>query len=566
MKNRYKVVPAAMITLVMILAVLWKSGIYFETNDDRYIISILSGMMTGEPDAHVVYVNYLLALPLALGYRLTLKIPWYGLTLLFFQWMAYTIILKSAYRRCKNLIQILFCTVMVAFYFLAHYYMLGLIQYTSTAVLLATAGYVCLLLHNDSKKHLFWFFFMELLAYLLRDQGMLMVQPLGFAVVFGEKIVEDSLTAREKIKQIGLILGTLIVVILIGTFGNFIGGYYQPEWIKYQKFNDSRTIMFDYYGKPSYEEVEAILIEHQISKKKYEAYCAYTILDWEAGGTCDAALEKYTLNSHKKILAFGAALGEAWKISFLENQYDMNKVIVVAWGVWIVWIIFGRKWKMALSGIGLFFSRNAVWVFLIWRGRLPLRVCVPLFACETILLLALVWRNYRNNKISLVSGSVFLCVILAFGLVSFETGQQQYRYVCMKNREQKIYIEGLKEIYKYCNGHPENRYLIEANSLNSYTGSVLETNIYGPVNSMITGGWFSNCPTIQSYLEKYLGDAKDGIHFLIYADGNQKTHPSLVYLEEEMDVEAVLVDQFTASHGGSYSIYYLEGNFTFSNR
>ena len=53
-------------------------GIFFETNDDRLISEIFSGAMTGTPEAHAYYVDYILGFILSLLYRMTTAVPWYG--------------------------------------------------------------------------------------------------------------------------------------------------------------------------------------------------------------------------------------------------------------------------------------------------------------------------------------------------------------------------------------------------------------------------------------------------------------------------------------------------------
>ena len=42
------------IAAAMLLAVYFRAGIYFESNDDRHITEILSGAFGGRPDAHTV--------------------------------------------------------------------------------------------------------------------------------------------------------------------------------------------------------------------------------------------------------------------------------------------------------------------------------------------------------------------------------------------------------------------------------------------------------------------------------------------------------------------------------
>ena len=84
------------IAAAMLLAVYFRAGIYFESNDDRNITEILSGAFGGRPDAHTVYVNYWLSVLLSGLYRITLQIPWYGLMLLLFHMMSYVCLLYTS--------------------------------------------------------------------------------------------------------------------------------------------------------------------------------------------------------------------------------------------------------------------------------------------------------------------------------------------------------------------------------------------------------------------------------------------------------------------------------------
>ncbi len=60
---KYKKIMAPFIVLAMVAVIWLKTGIYFETNDDKCITEILCGQMTGAPQARTVYVSYLLTLP-----------------------------------------------------------------------------------------------------------------------------------------------------------------------------------------------------------------------------------------------------------------------------------------------------------------------------------------------------------------------------------------------------------------------------------------------------------------------------------------------------------------------
>lgn len=166
---------APFIVLAMVAVIWLKTGIYFETNDDKCITEILCGQMTGAPQARTVYVSYLLTLPVSLLYRITAGVPWYGLALVLLQVIAYTAVLESVYSRCRKIWDMAAGTVFLAVVMLMDLYILGCIEYTSTSGLLAAAGYFCLLLHKEPKKGWFRFCLLELLAGLLRINAMLMV-------------------------------------------------------------------------------------------------------------------------------------------------------------------------------------------------------------------------------------------------------------------------------------------------------------------------------------------------------------------------------------------------------
>ena len=56
--------PAVCMSLFL-LGIVWTVvGNYFETNDDRFIAEILSGAIGWQPEAHVIFVNYLLSWPI----------------------------------------------------------------------------------------------------------------------------------------------------------------------------------------------------------------------------------------------------------------------------------------------------------------------------------------------------------------------------------------------------------------------------------------------------------------------------------------------------------------------
>ena len=562
MKRRMKKCLALFVPLIFLGFVMYKTGCYFETNDDRYITSILSGVITGSPDAHAIYVNYLLTFPLALLYRITTNVPWYGGLLLLFQWLVYVSILDSAYSRCEKWIHLISVTVVAGSFFLAYYYMAGLIEFTSTAALLASAGYACLLLQDNKKTGFTLFCCLDLLGFLLRSQAMLMVQPLGLAAVLiilvGEETEWKSIT-----KKLLSVAAGLLFILCLGMVGHRLG-YSGEGWKRCEKFIDLQTVLFDYYGPPDYEEVRDILDDYQISENKYKAFCTYIVLDWKADAECDSRLISYVEDKSQKEFQLGELLNQIYMLSIANSQWYMNCMTIIAWLMFLLWMDLGRSRKKLFTGVAfLGGARTAVWAYVAWGGRTPARVTIPLLACEVLLLLVLVWTDCQRTDQAQWKKAVLIWGGFLFCMAGVSSGRQQSRYIGEINRGQKAYMEGLCEIQEYCESQPQKRFLIDSYSVSFYAGNALETSVYHPINAVFGGGWFSNAPAVQQRLEDYLGNT-DGFYFLVNADENQEKRPAFAYLVEEMGKTPRLVDQWTASHGGSYAVYYFEGAFPFS--
>lgn len=563
MKERYKELLAPVVIFLMVAVVWRKTGIYFETNDDRCISEILSGILTGEPEAHTVYVNYLLALPLSLLYRITAGIPWYGAALVLFQVLAYTGILESVYSRCRNVPELAMGTVVVAAAFLSNLYLLGCIQYTSTAALLVASGYFCLLVQPEGRKKWLWFLVLELLSCCLRTNAMLMIQPMGILTAAGVILLrKETFQSRECFRKGLTETGRILLIsvgILLLTFIVNGAAYGGEGWKKYNQFNDAEEILFDYGGAPAYEEVREILNRYQVTEADYAAYRNYMILDWVISPECAQELAAFA-EEHRESVSF-SELSDALRQNMIsDSHWGLNRVLAVLWLAALLLAVVTKSRWLAGGALGLFAGKLFSWSYLLYRGRFPLRVSMPLLAAELLLLLALVLCAERA-----VCGAPFLkCLggILLFGffITGFLSGKQQYRYILGENNGQGVFMEGMREIEAYCTASPEKKYILDAISMSYYKGSALETGIYGDRNNIVSGNWYSNSPGVRAYNAAYLS-GEDGIYFLVYDDGRGTEHPGVRYLSQETGAVPELYDSFTASHGGTYLIYYFDGEY-----
>lgn len=541
----------------LMIAALAVTGIYFQTNDDKCITEILAGTFAEGPDAHTVYVNYLLSLPLSLLYRVTARIPWYGGTLLLFQGLAYGFLLDSFYDGCQKKREYVYATALGVGFFLLNYCLLGQIQYTSTAALLGFSGYFCLLLQTNSRKGMAFFGLLELAAFLLRAQAMLMVQPLGLAVYAGvllgkkgfrvKKVPEnEAQAAKQTEKQIGkqvaplLILG---VVLLIGWAGNAMG-YRGDEWKEYGRANEARTAMFDYYGAPSYEEAKPILDRYGINEVTYTAYLNYVMPYGEIPAECASELAAFSGENRESAPKVWQTVKTMGRYILRENCQGINYVVLILWGMALaaaIWL--WRKGDRALLWplLGLGAARTAVWAYLIAGGRLPYRLTLPLFAGEAMLLAVILLGSARQitggHSAADTGGTarnVFAQMAVLFCGFCLIAGVFQIREMKRENQKQAQITARYREILQTCAENSENRYLLDAITFSEVSGGALETEMYRQGNYAVTGNWYSGSPVMAHYMEKfcYRKDGED-LYLIVRDDGRGAEHPAVRYLSEK---------------------------------
>lgn len=558
MKKAFKIAATVLLSGIIMFMVYLKSNFIFETNDDRIISEILSGAMTGSPESHVIYVNWLLSYPLSLLYRISARVPWYGGMFLLFHLLVYSALFYSLWCQKRKAVEYIVLTVLACCWILANYYVLSLTQFTSTAALMAVMGYGCLILRQDKGWKMFILF--ELLAFLLRSQAMLMIQLLGGAACVGFLLVNRRQEIRVRCKKAGMMIGSLAGILVIGYIGTRIG-YGGAEWKDFNRYNVAQIDLLDFYGMPDYESVKPILDEHDVSRAEYVAFCNYVVLNWNVSADCMEELAQYMKEHSLKKIDIRSLWEDYWTQIISREYLGLNMVVGLLWCVALLWVILGKKWYLLVPFAGLALGRTAAWGYLIYRERLLLRVTLPLLSCEAFLLLVFLIQDYlvdfREAKAGLQRAlAVLLCGVFAFSCYS--SGKEQYARA-RDSQWQISYIEGLVEVHDYCNQRPENRYLLDSWSFSMYyRGTVLETRIYQPGNCTYTGTWYSNSPPMENFLNKYLENGSSAPRLIVYDEGSGESFYTVVYLAEEFGKNPVIEDRFTVSHGGSYLVWAFE--------
>lgn len=561
MKISNKHLLALTVSAIYIIFVYLCIGICFSTNDDRFMGELLSGAITGKIETHLVYVNYLLSVPLTLLYHLSTTISWFGILLVLFHWFSCFCILDSFYSFSESKTDICISTILTGFLFMTELYLISQISYTMTASFMAIAGYVCLLLNRNKKTRFFYFIILELFAFLLRDKAMLMILPLGFAVFFGIVLLDKGRNLKSKFIEYFKIAGILIAIMLLGFIGNKIG-YSNEDWKIYSEYNDARTELFDYSEFPPYEEVSYILEKYNVSEIEYNAYTQYAILDYTLSLDCINELADF-LNSKQSDMSLSALFNNYKTSTFFEQYWQTNTISILGWICIVSFLLISGNFSGLIPLSFLFVGRTTIWLYLLYGGRLPLRVTMPLFAGELILLITIAFYFYINKKNyakwQYFAFTFISCILIATGLWSSKI--QLVRF-SQTNSIHKIYMQSFHEVLDYCNQKPENTYITDTLSFMWYNGEAFDGSIYGKRNCITAGSWFSNAPSLLNGNLKYLNKTQNGLFFIMLSEKDdtdeEMNHPIVQYLAHKSGSTPYIADSFTASHGGTYSIIHFD--------
>lgn len=331
-------------------------------------------------------------------------------------------------------------------------------------------------------------------------------------------------------------------------------GYGGKEWREYKDYSAKRAQLFDYYGTPEAEEIEGLLEAYQVSKLHYDAFRHYNMLEASVPTQFLQEVVEHQKEYSARDIDFGDGVKMGWQVLFDEGYEKYNKVLIAVYILLILALLASRRWSVLIPATMIVGARTAVWGFLCWRGRLPLRVSLPLLLCESLLLLVLVLEAYgsmkRRDWLKLLVGAGAILLLVQ----ALKTFRQQFPEIREEHKEQQILMEGLRELQDYCNQEPENRYLMEAEGMMYYRGSALETELYQQPNYLVSGNWYSYSPVMKEKIDSYIKEAEyQELYAITYKWEEDRNASIIPYLNELYGGIFQVVDEITVSYGGNVS-------------
>lgn len=520
---------------------------YYDLNDDTTIRDIVSGIYTGMPDGHNAQTLFPLGWILAGLYKLCPNVPWFGGLLAVITFGTVAVLLWAALScfssvKSRIVMGVLCCLCYTGLWL----YECIFIQYTAVAGLAMAAAIV--LLWKDC------YIGAAVLAVLscnLRSEMMLFLVPLLLST-----LVIKGIWNR---KTIAFVIGTILAI--AACFAIDAAAYAGEDWSSYRKLFDARTTVYDYTGVPSYEEHEDFYDSLQMGEKTVALLENYNF-DLTDAVNADSMGEIASYAKSHEPLSFGRNLYLAvytYVYRFLHGEELLWDVLLLVTYI-IVWksAVSRRDGKGALYTIGLFAMRSALWIFLLYNGRVPERITHPFYLTEWMVLLGLLlmrddittWKPIRKHMVIGLFSVICICGLFLNG------GKVTKEYT--RREEMNAKWDTLRNAMR---ADTEHFYLLDVYSTVPFSEKMFtgETPVYRNYDCM--GGWLVKSPLAKEKRMVYgFADAAEGLlsgkAFFVSDHTKEERKPDFIkeYFAEQST--AVTINKVTDV--SDFSVYQIE--------
>ncbi len=506
---------------------------YFDLNDDVLMKDILAGVYTGRPEGHNIQMLWPVSAFISLLYRLGRGLPCYGLFLCVCQYGSIGLVAYRSLSFCKTLWGkglLLLTEGVLALGLLLN--QLVSVQYTITCTMLASAAAFLFFTTDISfsakefiRKNI-GVILLVTLAFLIRSEMLLLVTPLicvaGVIKWGSEKVI---FTKEHAVKYLSVIGGILVGLLLSQLCHNL--AYGSDKWQKFTEYFDNRTELYDFQKLPEYEPHQTFYESIGLTESERDLLDNYNFgLDEEIDEKIVGQVAAYAAENRSAEKPLMERLITALKGYYRrtvygpghhESDFPWNRIIILSYVAVFVTALLGKEkhffvrcvqiiWKLGLLGA----VRSVLWIWLISRDRVPVRISVSMYVMEFCILMGILLvqlsdlrkdgsGSERNQKIlPLIIGAVYLLYGVAvlpsaFTKTSADVETKAQNNICYD------------ELYAYLSSeeNQENFYFIDVYSSVAYTEKLFADVDNSMDNYDIMGGWACKSPIWEKKLAAY---------------------------------------------------------------
>lgn len=551
------------INLLLVLAtfstmfcfVMFRWTILYETPDDQYIMSILSGRLLGHPDAHVVYIKYPFAILISSLYMMFPAYDWYATIMVMLQIGTISVMLYYFLKQLKkNSSKVIFTVAYYCAFFLCWTNELLSFTYTTTA---AMTGGTLVVVYELCERRIRDCGVMALLAFAtlgLRNAVFFMIVPI--CGIYWLSKMKKQKYARKF--HIGVVV--LMLVVVVTSYAIDYCAYNSAEWKNYATYNEARTKLYDYNEKifSDYNDYKKYYDEVGLTENDSKIYLSKNL------ALCDEKLFSMvpelanSLESKSFMSRVKNAVSLIIKSGFMKNKV-MLLVSFVLWALLIVKLVYEKKIKEIKREITFLAVFGILWFYLGYQGRIIPRVAHSMLLLQIIVATIELMKskfciNIKQNT-KKIFGIAFVCAVL---MVCFYD-VRMIKHMNDTNKD-KISNDAYKKIVTYCNAHPSAVFFGDVSSIAvcSYEYQFKADNQC--CNYIILGDWYANS---LLYTEKIKQKGIDSIkNRIVEKDAYLVVRKDLVedidYLSDiyRKDIQLKETDEIDVS-GNPYGVYEL---------
>lgn len=512
---------AVMAVNVIVMAACF--DLYYDLNDDTMMKDIMSGVYSGVPEGRNMQTLYPLGALIALCYKLCRQIPWYGLFLCLCQFgCLYLVGVRlcevadrqgRADRRNVACGKILFLLLLTFFQWGICLLHLINIQYTITcAIMSATAIFLFLTVPDGMDIQQFVVknipaIILVIVSYQLRTEMLLLTFP--FICLAGLYCIteEKKIFVKDTLHKYGAVLGIILAGMALSSAADD-AAYGTDDWKDFRDFFDARTTVYDFYRELiTDEEYSGALTELGVSAAQQ------TLLENYNFGLDDgidtqmltdmADYASHTLGGTKDLTAIAKEQISYYRYRTFHRQ-DAPYNIIVIWAYLAVaaaGVLICRRYAFVWQLVLLLAVRSAVWMFILMRGRDPVRITHSLYLVEFAFLSALLIRmlcqcGVNTKKNGALIGMTALLILLMAGSMTNSIPEVKGDQALRDRVNEDWY-----RIDAYCRERPYHFYFEDVYSTVDFSQKIFKCVDNGYANYDIFGGWMCKSPL---YREKLL--------------------------------------------------------------
>lgn len=643
-RREHYILAAVSVLVVFLLFVFFRrlSPFVYETNDDLFLRMIASGEMSGVPEAHLHFISYPAGLLLSLLYRLFPSIPWYGLFLCLPFLLTEIFVLSFLVRQIRALLAR--CVAVILFGILNFSFLfphIASLQFTTSAGA-AAAGALFLffvssasLSFRETLKNHAAFFLLAALTFCIRNQVLYMSFPFMGMIWLAKyldarQFSDPSMPAKRTVsipffhpnaQQKNLLkLGGLFLIMIASFVLVEKLAYHTDNWSSFRSYSAARASIYDYAGYPDYAAHETLYRELGISRSSYEgAAHRYSLL-------LEPALNRHSMevlesvSAQSRHISFGQLSDKLQEMAafFCERHLSdadkpLNLLVYRCYLLFVICALLSGNRRALRDILFILFARMVVWSYLVYHGRLPIRVSQAVYLAELAALFAIAFGHrlwllhghspradfsaadvpetslipaatsvrtkdmdtaresstapyplHTSPRQTLCYGAWVLCVLLIL-YTCIRSGIPNAEKTAEESSARLQFSESFVYMKNYFAAHPDRFYYLDTNSFAYFTEDALAAPGQEYGNYLFMGGWAAKSPWYEKKLTaKGISDPAAALYenpsvYAVFMNTGETNYDYLNQFYAENHPGVTLEVTETVDAGGGLSFLVLKG-------